>query len=96
MRTLVWCPQIILLSFTTLRIVERYVANANVVRSNLIGYGQPFSDFTRKVQASLNGVDTLEYTVMIPETIPETIPEPASLSLLALGGISLLRRRRKA
>jgi hypothetical protein len=38
---------------------------------------------------------TLEYKAILSETIRQKIPEPMTLSLLGLGGLALIRRKRK-
>jgi hypothetical protein len=38
---------------------------------------------------------TIEYKAILSETIRQKIPEPMTLSLLGLGGLALVRRKRK-
>ena len=52
-----------------------------------------WNDFSKKTNNNSGGLDMLAFTGLIQ---CNPIPEPAALSLLGLGSLALLRRRRRA
>lgn len=58
------------------------------------GTGQ-FEQFAYKVQPPSTSTNTTYNQISLDNLVIETIPEPATLSLLGLGGLAVLRRRRR-
>jgi len=73
--------------YNGVRFFTSIVPNADVAGAVSIGYQDPFSSISSQPDFQYGIFDN----VTVSDTV--TVPEPASLALLGLGGIAMLRRR---